>query len=263
MIQAKDLSVSYGKHAIISNLEFEANPTNITAIIGPNGSGKTTLLNALCGDLPYTGNITLNNYDIKQTPAWKLALERAVLPQFSSLTFPFTIREVVRLGVIAAQTGSTTFIEENLIECALNKVGLDGFAARNYQELSGGEQQRVQLARILCQVWEPVSGNSPRWLFLDEPVSSLDIQHQLKIMNVAKQYAANGGGVVAIMHDLNLTAMYADKIYLMKNGQVIASGSPQSVLQDTLLEDVFNCKLQVSETPTIDIPFVLPHTATI
>ena len=107
------------------------------------------------------------------------------------------------------------------------RVDLAGFGARFYQELSGGEQQRVQLARVLCQVWTPVLEGRPRYLFLDEPVSSLDIKHQLVIMDIARDFARRGGGVVAILHDLNLTAMYADRVLVMKRGRVAASGSPR------------------------------------
>src|SRR5690606_8947929 len=115
---------------------------------------------------------------------------------------------------------------------ALARVDLAGFAGRLYQELSGGEQQRVQLARVLCQVWTPVLEGQPRYLFLDEPVSSLDIRHQLIIMNIARDFARRGGAVVAILHDLNLTAMFSDRIFVMHRGRLAAGGTPQDVLTD-------------------------------
>ena len=144
-------------------------------------------------------------------------------------------------------------------ERALARVDLAGFGGRFYQELSGGEQQRVQLARVLCQVWMPVLEGRPRYLFLDEPVSSLDIKHQLVIMDIARDFARRGGGVVAILHDLNLTAMYADRVLVMKNGRVAASGSPRQVLENQLIAKVFDCDLKVGVLPAGGIPFVLPQ----
>src|SRR5690606_21651506 len=126
--------------------------------------------------------------------------------------FPFTVREVVELGLL---DGPGLLRHEDRAAQALAAVDLTGFAGRFYQELSGGEQQRVQLARVLCQVWDPVGEDDPRFLLLDEPVSSLDISHQLTIMRLARRFADRGGGVVAIMHDLNLTAMFADHVTIL------------------------------------------------
>ena len=144
---------------------------------------------------------------------------------------------------------------------ALARVDLDGFAGRFYQELSGGEQQRVQLARVLCQVWAPVLDGRPRYLLLDEPVSSLDIRHQLMIMNVARDFARRGGGVVAILHDLNLTAMYADRVHVMHRGRLAAAGTPSEVLSDEMIAKVFECRLKVGALPAKGMPFVLPQSA--
>lgn len=257
MMTAQSLDVAYGSKQIISNLEFKANAGELTAIIGPNGSGKTTLLKALSGDVSFSGNVKINGFNLSKIPAWRLASERAFLSQFSSVTFPFTVREVVKLGVLDDKKQTSL----SMPDLALQKVGFDGYAGNNYHELSGGEQQRVQLARVLCQVWEPITEGIPRWLFLDEPVSSLDIKHQLKIMDIAKNFVSHGGGVIAVMHDLNLTAMYADKIYLLNQGRVKAFGQPKRVLKDNILEEVFDCKLQVSRAPTSGVPFVLPHSA--
>src|SRR5690606_21290168 len=123
------------------------------------------------------------------------------------------------------------------------------------------EQQRVQLARVLCQVWAPVLEGEPRWLFLDEPVSSLDIKHQLVIMKIGRDFAARGGGVVAILHDLNLTAMFADHVMVVSKGRVAAAGAPHAVLTDDLIERVFDCRLKVGAVPAAGVPFVLPQSA--
>lgn len=263
MIEARGISVSIGSRRIISEVDFEVRPGELAAIVGPNGSGKTTFIKALTGDLPHTGQVSINNRDMAGLKPWETASMRAVLPQATALSFPFTVHEIVKLGLMSGRSGALGGEERNLPERALARVDLDGFAGRYYQELSGGEQQRVQLARVLCQVWAPVLEGKPRYLFLDEPVSSLDIKHQLIIMDIARDFARRGGGVVAILHDLNLTAMYADRIFVMHRGRLAAAGTPQEVLSDELISNVFECSLKVGALPAGNIPFVLPQSAAV
>ncbi|MBZ9895205.1 heme ABC transporter ATP-binding protein [Mesorhizobium sp. BR1-1-6] len=261
MIEARDVSVAIGRKGIVAGVDFEVRPGEISAIVGPNGSGKTTFLKALSGELAHTGRIAINGRELSTITPVEAATLRAVLPQATTLSFPFTVREIVRLGLVGGRSGVLPGEDERLPERALARVDLDGFAGRFYQELSGGEQQRVQLARVLCQIWAPVLDGKPRYLFLDEPVSSLDIKHQLIIMNIARDFARRGGGVVAILHDLNLTAMYADRIFVMHRGRLAATGSPQDVLSDDLIERVFGCRLKVGVLPAGNMPFVLPQSA--
>jgi iron complex transport system ATP-binding protein len=263
MIAARNVSVSLGRREIISGIDFEAHPGKLSAIVGPNGSGKTTFLKALCGDVAYEGDISINGRKTSTLKPWEVAAMRAVLPQQTTLAFPFTVREVVKLGLVGGRSGALAGENDRLPERALARVDLDGFAGRYYQELSGGEQQRVQLARVLCQVWAPVLEGKPRYLLLDEPVSSLDIKHQLIIMDIARDFAKRGGGVVAILHDLNLTAMYADQVFVMHWGRLAAAGSPDSVLSDELMSRVFDCPLKVGALPAGGVPFVLPQSASL
>jgi len=256
MLQIRDLQVSLGRRAVLHGVTLTARPGRLTAICGPNGSGKTTLLRAACGDLAYRGQIRLQGAEVATTPGPQRAACRAVLAQSTALAFPFTVAEVVRLG----QSFGPAAGGPDLTARALARVGLQGYGPRLYPELSGGEQQRVQLARVLTQVWDPVAHGVPRWLFLDEPVSTLDIAHQLQIMQIARDYADAGGGVVAVMHDLNLTAMFADKIALLAQGQLLAMGPPARVLRDDLLGRAYGCNLRVS-TPPAQGPYLLPQSA--
>lgn len=162
MIETKALGVSLSGKTIISDIAFSANPGEVTAIVGPNGSGKTTLLRALAGDVAYTGTAYLDGRSFAEIKPWQMAARRAVLPQASALSFPFTVREIVKIGLTGGYSGVSREEEKRLPDLALQRVDLAGFGGRLYQELSGGEQQRVQLARVLCQVWKPVVDGEAR-----------------------------------------------------------------------------------------------------
>lgn len=254
---AENIRVRYGRREALRGVSLTAEPGEVTAIVGPNGSGKSTLLGAIDGTLPHQGHVRLNGLDVSGQPAWKLAAPRAVLPQASRLAFPFTVIEVVRIGLQAGTAGDRPEVPMQ----ALARVGLAHYADRLFQDLSGGEAQRVMLARVLAQVWAPVEDGAPRWLLLDEPVSSLDIAHQLQVMEIARDFARGGGGVLAVMHDLNLTALFADRIAVLAEGQLVAFGTPAEVLTDDTLSRAYGCALRVSAPPPADIPFVLPHAA--
>ncbi|MFQ0814133.1 iron ABC transporter [Brucella anthropi] len=259
MIETRALCVSLSGKTIIRDIDFSARPGEVTAIVGPNGSGKTTLLRALSGDIAYEGAAYLDGRSFADFKPWQMAARRAVLPQASALSFPFTVREIVTIGLTGGYSGVSRDEEKRLPDIALQKVDLTGFGGRLYQELSGGEQQRVQLARVLCQVWKPMVDGKARYLFLDEPISSLDIRHQIVVMRIAKDFAAAGGGVIAILHDLNLTAMFADRIAVMSRGRLDVMGSPRDALTDERLERVYECSLRVGVPPEKGVPFVLPQ----
>lgn len=260
-LSASDIRVRLGRKDILHGVDFTAEPGRLTAIVGPNGSGKTTLLRALTGELDYTGQVQINGQDCKTLKPHDLALIRAVLPQAANLAFPFTVLEVVRLGLTAGVASGHIDHSDALPVEALTRVGLGGFEGRYFHDLSGGEKQRVQLARVLVQIWQPVLNGQPRWLFLDEPVSALDIGHQLVVMQLAQDYARAGGGVVAVMHDLNLTAMFADQVTLVDTGQIRAKGTPDEVLTDDILSKAYHCQLRVNTPPPSAGAWLLPQAA--
>lgn len=259
MLRATGIDVWLGSRQVLHQAHLRAEAGKLTAIVGPNGSGKTTLLKALTGDVEHSGTVSLNGADIATLRGWELAARRAVLPQAATLAFPFTVAEVVRMGLAAGTSGADASVPAQ----ALDAVGLGHLAHRLYQELSGGEQQRAQLARVLCQVWRPVEAGEPRWLLLDEPVASLDIAHQLLVMGLARDYVRRGGGVVAVMHDLNLTAMFADVVTIMAQGRVLASGPTRDVLTDATLSRAYGCAVRVNVAPPSGGTFVLPHAVTV
>jgi heme transport system ATP-binding protein len=254
-MKATDIRVRIGRKEILHGVDFEAVAGEVTAIIGPNGSGKSTLLKAMTGEVSYEGTVELNGQDIQTLQPWELAPVRGVLPQSAAVAFPFTVLEIVRLGLMDGWAAQ----ERTLPSHALARVGLAGFENRFFQDLSGGEQQRVQLARVLAQVWQPVIEGTPRWLFLDEPVASLDIAHQFTVLDVARAFADQGGGVVLVMHDLNLTAMFADQISVIHAGRVHCHGSPHQTLTQDMLREVYGCALDLNTVPSGRGPFLLPQ----
>lgn len=259
MILADRVRVDLGRRRILDGVSLSALPGTLTAIAGPNGSGKTTLLRALSGDLRHGGRILINGRDLRRIAAPDLARMRAVVAQSTQVAFRFSVIEVVGLGVPGEPAAAGAARQ------ALAAVGLAGFERRIVADLSGGEQQRVHLARALAQVEGDGAngggtGGDPRWLLLDEPVASLDIAHQLQVMRLARAFADRGGGVIAVMHDLNLTAMFADRVLLMAAGAVLADGSPAAVMTDRRLSTAYGCPLRVGIPPTAG-PYVLPQAA--
>ncbi len=257
MLTATNLTLARDGRTILTGITLTARPGQVTAIIGPNGSGKTTLLAALTGDLhALTGHITLNGDDIARLSPRALAARRAVLAQETQVAFPFTVAEILQLGIEAGPGPA----DPALIHRLLAEVDLSGFAHRPIHALSGGERQRIHFARALAQARRPRGDQGPMWLFLDEPVSSLDIAHQLLVMRRARRFATEGGGVVTVLHDLNLTAMTADHVILLTDGRLLAAGPPSEVLTDTLLSQAYHCAIRTNQTP-LNGPYLLPQMA--
>ncbi len=258
MLELVQASLSYRGRAVVHPLDLTVDPGTLSVIVGPNGAGKSSLLKLMTGEAePNSGEVRLGGEPLARFSPERLARRRAVLPQSSALAFPFTVAEVVRFGLEAGGHRR----DPAAIRAALARVDLADFGGRFYGELSGGEQQRVHLARVLCQIGAPVHGGQARLLFLDEPVSSLDIRHQLAVLRIARDFAEGGGAVVAVLHDLNLAAGFADRLIAMAGGRVVTEGPPAAILTDALVEQVFGVRLRVGATPCPPQPFVLPQMA--
>ncbi|WP_342643503.1 heme ABC transporter ATP-binding protein [Rhodoligotrophos ferricapiens] len=272
MIEARNITCRRGGRDILSDVSLSIVPGRLTVVLGPNGAGKSTLLACMSGDLEVSsGSIELDGKSISSWRRAELALRRAVLPQKSHLAFPFTVREVVELGLIAAvsRTGavrqsrreSQPVSREEVVRRALGRVGLFSHAGRFYQQLSGGEQQRVHIARIWCQLEMSRAFGIAPYLFLDEPVSNLDLRHQLETLDIAREFVAEGGGAFAILHDINLASLYADELVVIANGRVAASGKPRETLTTEVIARVFEVPVKLNQVPENGQPFLLPHTA--
>jgi iron complex transport system ATP-binding protein len=234
VIRARDVTVRARTATLVDGIDLEVAAGELVAIVGPNGAGKSTLLGALAGDRRLAaGWVTLSGRDAHALPPVELAALRAVLPQRSSLSLAFTATEVVRL---AHRAVSLAKAREQLAA-----VEMTAFADRTYPSLSGGEQQRVQLARVLAQL----SFHPSAALLLDEPTSALDPRHQRLVLSLARTAASRGHAVVAVLHDLTLAAAIADRVALLAGGTLLALGTPAEVLVAERLEAAYSARFEI------------------
>ncbi|QLH62641.1 heme ABC transporter ATP-binding protein [Serratia symbiotica] len=251
-LTAQHLCYSLGSHWLINDVSLSIASGEMLAIIGPNGAGKSTLLRLLTGYLtPSCGKCWLLDRPLEQWLPQQLAKVRAVMRQYSDLAFPFTVEEVISMG--RSPHGQRD--RQQAIEQVMAQTDCLELAQRDYRQLSGGEQQRVQLARVLAQLWQPQP--SPSWLFLDEPTSALDLYHQQHTLRLLRALTRQQPlGVCCVLHDLNLAALYADRILLLHQGRLVAAGTPQEVLCTGILTRWYQADLGVVHHPEVALPQV-------
>ena len=263
MLETRNVSYRVRGRNIVDGVSVALKPGRLSVIIGPNGAGKSTLVKLLTGEVkPSAGDVLLDGKALASFSAQALAARRAVVPQSTHLSFPFTVIEVVLLGAMVPGFGGPAPAKRAAAYRALDDVGLYGFAERLYTELSGGERQRVHVARALCQLaTAPRDGNAQPILLLDEPTSNLDLMHQVKVLNEVKRRVAQGWTGLAVLHDLNLASAFADTLVLMSEGHVEAAGSVDDVFRDELLSAVYRCPVETNVMAETGRRFVLPPTA--
>ena len=238
MIEARGVVVRAGGRTLLDRISLDVADGEVVALLGANGAGKSTLLAALAGDRPpAAGCVWIGGRDVARMSARELAGRRAVLRQRSWLTAAFTVLEVVQLGQLCPDDAAAR-------RC-LGMVGMEGFADRVYPTLSGGEQQRVQLARVLAQI----DGRSGAALLLDEPAAALDLRQRRMVEQVARAAAAHGHPVVLVAHDLDVVARCADRVLVLRAGVALADGPPGRVLSSALLSRAFDIPVEVERTP--------------
>jgi iron complex transport system ATP-binding protein len=240
-LRADRLGVRVGAATLIDAVTLAARPGEVLALIGPSGAGKTTLLRVWSGELrPTAGAVTLAGVPLAAIEPRALARARAVLPQQTALRFPLTALEVVLLGRLPHPSRGESAADLEIAGAALALAEADHLAARLAPTLSGGEQQRVQLARAFAQIWEPTPAQPLRVLLLDEPTASLDPGHAARILGRVRRFArATRTAVVVAIHDLNAGARCADRVALLDRGHVVAHGRPAEVLTPERLSRCF------------------------
>jgi iron complex transport system ATP-binding protein len=243
MLEALDITFSVGGRELISQVSASFAAGKLHLVIGPNGAGKSTLVKVLSRLLrPQQGVVKYNSEDISQAAELDLAKRRAVLSQAVEVAFPLTVSEVVMMGRYPHFGGRPAPVDHEIVDEMMRFFDVTEFADRDYQTLSGGERQRVNFARVLGQLWPAYdnAGARTRYLFLDEPLTFLDIRHQIDFMKKIKEFGSAADIVtVGVVHDLNLAARFADQIVIMNDGKLFASGTPADVLTTENIDHVF------------------------
>ncbi|MGD8286092.1 MAG: ABC transporter ATP-binding protein [Desulfobacterales bacterium] len=251
-IEINHLSYAFGSRSVLQNISFSVKEGDFFIILGPNGSGKTTLVRSIAGILkPPKGQVKILGRQFSSFRRKELAQSIAYVPQGLPVDFPFTVAELVLMG--RAPYHSSLGIEKKkdfeIATQAMRFTEVEHLASRKLDQLSGGEQQRVFIARAICQ-------ESPI-LLLDEPTASLDLAHQGRIMDLMERLKAEKGiTVVMVSHDINLAAMYGDQLLLLRAGEIVSKGLPDEILNFKTLEETYDCMLLVDKSPLGNIPRV-------
>lgn len=245
MIVLDHVSVVRRGRSLLREVMLSLQPGEVLALLGPNGAGKSTLARVMAGELaPDAGSVWVDGKPLTSLPRQSLARRRAVLAQSTQVAFPISVTEVVELGRSPHASRASRLEDAQAIERAMQRAGVTTFRDRSYATLSGGEQQRVQLARVFCQLDGGVEPGT-RYLILDEPTSSLDLAHQHQILGAVHAMSRQGLAVLTVLHDPNLAARYADRIAVLRDGVIAALGTPSQVLRPATLENAFGIAARI------------------
>jgi iron complex transport system ATP-binding protein len=252
-LEVKNISLSYNHHAVVKGLSFALQPGELVGLIGPNGCGKTSIIKALSRVLsPISGEIILDGKPLHLISRNNLAKLVGVVPQNPGLPETFTVSEVVLLGrnPHLGLLGGESAKDMAIVFWAMERTGISGLSGRRIGELSGGEKQRVTIARVLAQ--------EPESILLDEPTANLDISHQAEILDLIKSLCREKNLAVLIaLHDLNVAAQYCDRLILMKEGHIYTEGKPQEVITSANIKEVYGAENFVYPHPENNLPVVL------
>jgi iron complex transport system ATP-binding protein len=258
---AERLCYRAGARLLVDGVSLAVEPGQVHALLGPNGAGKTTLLRLLAGELePESGSIELNGRTLATLTPRERARQRAVLPQSHGLSFGFSGAQVVALGRLPCPRHGAAD-ETRIVRDALELAGVAHLAGRSYPTLSGGERARVQLARAMAQVWEPLPDDTPRFLLLDEPTASLDLAHQHDCLRAVRALAERGLGVIVVLHDPNLALRYATHATLLGRGRVLEQGPPTQVITAEALEQLYGVPVRLLRPEGERLPVVVVRDA--
>ena len=250
MVEADNIGFRAGHRDLLSGVTARFDPGRLHLIIGANGAGKSTLVKVLSRLLrPATGRVLYDGREIGHATERDLARRRAVLSQAIEVAFPLTVREVVMMGRYPHFGTRPAAHDEEIVDEVMDFFEVSDMAERSYPTLSGGEKQRVNFARVVAQVWRPTAGHH-RVLFLDEPLTFLDIRHQIEFMKKIRATTAGGDMIViGVVHDLNLAARFADRLLLLLDGRVVAEGSGADVLTPSNIRAAFGIEPVVTVAP--------------
>lgn len=243
VMSLKQLSLERNGKSVLNNISGELAGGKIIALLGPNGAGKSTLIQAMARLLTCEGGIELQGKNITTYSSEQLAQKLAYLPQHSQLQFPLEVEEVLSLATLPFAL--TKLQQRQQVKQVISDWGIETLAHKDFRQLSGGEQQRCQIARTYLQLSNmKKSGCGCGLWLLDEPASSLDLQHQKQLQAVCHRAAEEGHCVVIVLHDLNQAMRLADEVWLLKNGELVAQGEASEVMSEELIKQVFNVSVR-------------------
>ncbi len=255
IIKAEKLSYNYGQLQALKDIDFQVKSGELLGVIGPNGSGKTTLVKNITGVLKSDGQVYFNNKEISLSSLDRKSIARkiGVVPQKSQLKGDFTVREVIEMGRYPHQSKFKKDDKSGrkVVDKIIDKLNLNKFTERFTGELSGGEFQKVLVARALAQ--------EPEILIFDEATSHLDINHSIDIFKLARELIKqNQLTVIAIIHDLNLAAQFCDRLMVLKKGEKVSIGNPEEIITEEMLSSIFDLEALIKTNPANKRPFIIP-----
>ncbi|MFL9711579.1 heme ABC transporter ATP-binding protein [Methylobacillus sp. Pita1] len=256
MLKVINTGLDIGSKTLLRDINFMIPPGELVAICGPNGAGKSSLIRLLSGELkPSQGEVHWGDKRLSEWNLLKLARQRALMQQQAEVGFAYTALEIILLGRHPHHQGANRPQDYQIAMAAMQEVDAAHLAEQVYTTLSGGEQARVQMARVLAQIWEP--GEGPRLLLLDEPTAALDPRQQHRILEIARKWADKGDvAVVAIVHDLNLAAQYADRIALLRDGRLQAIDRVEAIMTPAMVEACFDLPCILLNHPDGGTPMI-------
>lgn len=257
-IEINNLHHSVRGKTLLSEISATISQARVVGIIGPNGAGKSTLLKCISGLINTQNCISLNGQPLESYGDLQLAQIRAALPQDSSLNFPFKAQDIVTMSFALSALSKDR--QERLVRRCLGMMSAAQLANRNFQSLSGGEKQRIHLARVMAQLLQHDAAEQPRYLLLDEPTAPLDMKHQIGLFQQLRQLLTANIATIAVIHDINLAAACCDEIWVMQAGQLIKQGPPNQVISQTMMQDVFGVNVDVNYLHPHALP-VISHAA--
>lgn len=244
MIAGNNITFKIADKTILDQIDIAIEPGKVVGLAGMNGAGKSTLLKILTGQhKKFQGDLSYNNQAISDISIQKLASIRSVLPQSTTTAFSVTGKAIIEMGRLFFKEPES--VKQKVYNEVIEQVQCAHLLNQPYETMSGGEKQRVQLARVLAQIW---LGDNPRYLFLDEPISSLDIAIQHEVMSLLNSVKSKNIGVLVILHDINLILQYCDDIYFLKRGKLVAKGNRNEMLDEQLLSSIFNVPFEIVQT---------------
>lgn len=251
MCSAESVVIERGRRRLLDGVSLEVRAGEVLSLLGPNGAGKSTLLRLLSGDLtPDSGKVIFGGRELHEWSLLDLSRRRSVLLQENQLLFPFTVHQVVEMGRAPWRRTPLEDEDNEAISEAIDAADIAHLGNRRVPSLSGGESARAAFARVMA--------GRTGMLMLDEPTAALDIAHQEAVLSLARARAEAGDAVLVVLHDLNLAAAYSDRIALLRDGKMVACGSPDDVLDAKILSDVYRTQVEVIPHPVSGQNIVLP-----